>query len=106
MKTLKLKLDYLLPEANKDLPEVLTCDYIISAVQMKHKEGIEGQLRRVFGRIQRKCDEALDKKYDVLELEDSEFDLIQDSFEDAKFPPILAKYINVLEAEIERAAKV
>ncbi len=106
MKTLALKLNYSLPEANKDLPEVLTCDYLISAVNMKYREGLEGQLRRVFGRIQRKCDEAIEKKYDILELEDSEFDLIQECFEEAKFPPVLAKYINVLEAEIERAAKV
>jgi len=105
MKTLKLKLDYALPESNKELPEVLTCDYIISSVNMKHRDGLEGQLRRVFGRLQRKCDEAIEKKYDVLELEDSEFDLIKDCFEEAKFPPVLAKYINVLEEEIERAAK-
>lgn len=105
MKTLALKLNYDLPEGTKDLPENLTCDYLISAVNMKYREGLEGQLRRVFGRIQRKCDEALEKHYDVLELEDSEFDLIKDCFEDAKFPPVLAKYINVLEDEIEKAGK-
>jgi hypothetical protein len=105
MKILKLKLEYNLPKGNSELPEVLTCDYLISSINMKYKDGLEGQLRRVFGRIQRKCDEAIDKKYDVLELEDSEFDLIQDCFEDAKFPPILSKYINILEDEIERSAK-
>lgn len=105
MKTLKLKLDFKLPETEKTTPETLVCDYIISAVNMKHRDGLEGQLRRIFGRVQRKCDEALDKKYDVLELEDSEFDLISDCFEEAKFPPVLAKYINVLEEEIERAKK-
>lgn len=106
MKTLALKLDYNLPEGNKELPEALTVDYLISAVNMKYRDGLEGQLRRVFGRIQRKCDEALDKKYDALELEDSEFDLIHDCFDEAKFPPVLAKFINVLEAELERAGKV
>lgn len=72
---------------------------------MKYRDGLEGQLRRIFGRIQRKCDDAVEKGYDVLELEDSEFDLIKDTFEDSKFPPVLSKYINVLEEEIERCAK-
>ncbi len=105
MKMLALKLNYELPKDNKELSETLTVDYLISAVNMKYREGMEGQLRRVFGRLQRKCDEALEKHFDVLELEDSEFDLIQDCFEEAKFPAVLSKFINVLEAEIERAAK-
>lgn len=105
MKSLKLKLEYGLPTANTEKAITLTCDYLISAVNMKHKDGLEGQLRRVFGRIQRKCDEAIEKDYDALELEDSEFDLIEECFEEAKFPPILAKYINVLEEEIERVSK-
>lgn len=105
MKTLKLKLDYSLPADNKITASQLTVDYLLNAVNSKHKDGLEGQLRRSFGRIQRKCDEALDKEYDVLELEDSEFDLISDCFEDAKYPAVLAKYINVLEEEVERAKK-
>ncbi len=105
MKLISLKLNYDLPKDNKEQAEVLTVDYLLSAVNMKHRDGMEGQLRRAFGRIQRKCDEAIEKKYDVLELEDSEFDLIQDCFEEAKFPAVLSKFINVLEAEIERAGK-
>lgn len=105
MKNIKLKLEYGIPEGNKLTEAELTVDYLTSAVTMKYKEGLEGQLRRVFGRVQRKCDEALEKKYDVLELEDSEFDLIYESFEEAKFPSVLAKYINILEVELERASK-
>lgn len=105
MKTLKLKLKYDLPKENLEKANVLTCDYLISGVNMKHRDGLEGQLRRVFGRIQRKCDEAIEKDYDALELEDAEFDLIQDCFDEAKFPAVLSKYINVLEEEIERAGK-
>ncbi len=105
MKTINLNLNYSLPENEKLTSQQLTIDYLLSCVNTKHKEGLEGQLRRIFGRVQRKCDEALDKKYDVLELEDSEFDLIKDCFEDAKFPAVLSKYVNILEEEVERSSK-
>ncbi len=105
MKTIKLKLEYGIPEASKDKAETLTCDYMLSAINMKYKDGMEGQLRRIFGRLQRKCDEAVDKGYDILELEETEFELVKDCFEDSKFPPVLSKYVNILEDELERASK-
>lgn len=80
----------------------LTQDYIAYAVSTAHKEGLEGQQRRIWGRIQRKFDTAIiTKAYDV-ELEQAELDFIRSSFKEAKFTPALAKYVVILEEALNK----
>lgn len=78
----------------------LTLNYVGFAVSQTYKDGLDGQLRRIWGRIQRKFDEAIEAKTDVIELEEAEKDFILKSFKDVKFPSGLAKFIVILEEEI------
>ena len=83
----------------------LTFEYIMQAVMQKYEKGIEGSLRRLWGRIQRKFDTAIDAKADTVELEQAEQDFIKEAFMEAKFSPIAAKYVQILEDEIESWSK-
>lgn len=88
--------------------QVLTIDYIEHAFKSIYKEGVEGQKRRIIGRIQRKFDDALEKKNNVVELETSEFESVHKAIKDAQFPPVLSKYVISLEDyldEIDRKEK-
>jgi hypothetical protein len=67
-----------------------------------HAQGIEGQQRRVFARIQRKLDEAIENKTSEIELEEAEKDLLRKSFRDCKVPAQIAKLFVVLEDEVDR----
>jgi len=80
----------------------LTGDYITFAITSAYPEGLQGQLRRVFGRIQRKLDDAIETGKDDIELEEAEKDLIRDAFGKARFAAHLSKYINTLEEEIAK----
>lgn len=80
----------------------LTFDYISYAVAQKYKEGISGSLRRIWGRIQRKFDEAYVSGSPEITLESSEIDFLKKLFTDEiKFPQHLSKFITTLETEIE-----
>jgi hypothetical protein len=107
--TLTINLDYQTPPAAEgDIRKTnseLTENYILHAVNDTHPKGLEGQLRRVFARLQRKLDEAIDSGTDTIELEKAEQDLLRKSFNECKVTPALAKYFVVLEDEIERATK-
>ena len=83
--------------SNQELSE----HYISLAVTNVHKEGLEGQERRIYGRIQRKLTDAIEGKVDTIELEEAEKDMLKKSFRTAKFPAFLSKYIVILEDEIE-----
>ena len=77
------------------------------AVSQKYKDGLEGQKRRIFGRIQRKIDDAIDNKKDEIELEQAEKDFLRGVFKDeVKLPPLASKYIMVLEDEINALKSV
>lgn len=97
---MKINLDYKQKEGSEMSNQELTFDYITFAVNQKHKDGLSGSERRMFGRIQRKFDEAVEKLTNTVDLEMSEMDFIRDAFRDAKFPPQLAKYVTVLEDEL------
>lgn len=104
---LKINLDYkrsATAEPNVSNSE-LTSNYIEAAVAGTHPQGLEGQMRRTFARIQRKLDEAIEAKKDEIELEKAEQDLLRKSFNECKVPAGFAKYFTVLEDEIERATK-
>ena len=80
----------------------ITQNYIQYAVLQTYKDGLEGQLRRILGRIQRKLDEAIENKKDEIELEQAEIDFIKKSFKDIKTPVELSKYFVLLEDEVEK----
>ncbi len=109
---MKINLDYNFSEVDKkdidgeDLdPREVTYGYIQFAINKKYKEGLEGQKRRIWGRIQRKFDAAIDTKEDEIALEISEIDFIKKAFEECQFLPQMAKYIFILEDEMERVSK-
>lgn len=107
MQIMKVKLDYKIIEAAKNNPDTdipspqgLTLEYITQAVLQKHKDGLDGSLRRMWGRIQRKFDAAIDGDLESIELDQNEADFIKRCFDEAKYSAIIARYIQVLEDEI------
>lgn len=80
----------------------ITFSYIEYAVSSKHEKGLDSTLRRIWGRIQRKMEAAIEAQADDVELDAAEFDFIRKSVEDTKYPPAYSKYILILEDEIER----
>jgi len=107
---MKVNLDYKLTAKEKEEIKIssqeLTSNWITSGVASKYKDGLHGQLRRVWGRIQRKLDEAIDNDMEEIELEEAEKDFIKKVFsEDTSFPSGVAKIISVIEDEIESWGK-
>lgn len=79
----------------------LTKDYLYNAIISTYPR-MKGQMRRVFGRIQRAVDEAINTGKDEIELDDAGKELIRKSFETAEFSAHLSKYVIVLEDEIAK----
>lgn len=99
---MKLSLDYNRPKSEGQVSDAeLSVDYISYAVSQKYPQGLEGQLRRVWGRIQRKFDKAIEYKADEIELEEAEKDFIIKAFNECKYPANTAKYVDTLEIEID-----
>lgn len=115
MITLNIKLDYKVhipkdmgeeERAKMPKPQELTIEYISQAVSQKYDskeggKGMEGQLRRMWGRVQRKFDAAIEADASTVDLETAEIDLIKKSFAEAKFRSLIAKYVQVLEDELD-----
>lgn len=107
MKKVTLDINYKRPKPEGD--EVkdyksnidLSIDYIYFAVATKYKDGLDNQWRRTWARLQRKLDEASENKAKTLELEDAELDFIKVAFRDAKFNPLISKYVVLFEDELE-----
>jgi hypothetical protein len=106
MKTINLNLDYKRKETEEGGNIVsnseLSVNYISFGFNKLHPNGVGDQLRRNWGRLQRKLDKATEDKIDLVELEDSEFDLVEAAIK-ADFPSTISKFVNVLEEEINRA---
>lgn len=83
-------------------PIALTSNYIDFAVSQQYPDGLQGQQRRIYGRIQRKMDDAIDNSLDEVELESAEVDFIREAFKAAKFNSFLAKFVTVLEDELAK----
>lgn len=85
--------------------QALTLNYLESCVFSVYPK-LGGSLMRMFGRIQTKCDQAIIDKADSIELEVAEFDFIKKCWFDdkSKFDSPLAKYVVLLEDEINRVA--
>lgn len=101
---LKVNLDFKRTEdqIKKSTNQEIVADYITYAVKSAYKEGLDNQWRRTWARIQRKLDDAVEKKQDKVEFENGEMDFIKRSFKDVKFPIDLAKYVVILEDELDR----
>lgn len=102
---MRINLEYKQPPAKEGEKQLtnqeLSEHYISLALADVHKDGLESQQRRIYGRIQRKLTEAIEKSEDDIELEEAEKDMLKKAFRTAKFPPFLAKYVVILEDEIE-----
>lgn len=79
----------------------LSRDYIEHAVQ-SHYNDLKGQNLRLWGRIQRKLDAAVEGNTAEINFEEAEKDFIVEAFKDAAFPSHLSKYVVVLLDEIEK----
>lgn len=102
---LKLNLDYKMPAASTQSSSEVTANYIDAAVASSHRDGLEGQMRRVFARLQRKIDTAIETGVYEVELEAAERDLLRKSFNNCTISAALAKYFVILDSEVEKACK-
>lgn len=100
---MKLSVEYVQPKP-ADGSQVesnieITCNLITHAILKQHPEGLDGNgpVRRMFGRLQRKMDAALDAKENVLDLEQGEIDMIAKALTESKFPTGWSRLVMQLE---------
>lgn len=107
-KVLNLNLDYKQTvsklDESKDLEPnyELSISYINNAITTGNTEPVKNQFRRLIARLQRKIDDAIHNETYLVDLEQAEIDLLKKSFRDSNFPPLLSKYVVILEEEIEK----
>lgn len=90
------------PEAIEKLSNAgLTEDYISFAVRNHYAGGLENQWRRIWARVQRKFDTALETKNYEIEIEMGELDFILAAIKGAKFEADISKFVVVLEDTLE-----
>lgn len=89
----------------------LTLNYLRAAVAIVHSQGLNGQQRRIWGRIDRSLDSAEESKSTNIEVEKAGIDFLKSVFssdEDSGkrhaliFDSRFAKYFVILEDEIDR----
>lgn len=101
MKKLNLNIDY--KRTKEDVAQIsnieLTISYLHFAVNSFYKE-MQGQMLRTWGRLQRKLDDASEKKSKSIDIEDAEYDLVNKASNEAKFPANLSKFIVVLQENL------
>ncbi len=101
----KTNLDYKFKYSEEELKDLdgtktdVTLNYLASAINSKYKDGLEGQKRRIWGRIQKKFDLIVETKVHEIEIEDAEKDFIVDAFKDAKYPANMAVTVSYFEDE-------
>jgi hypothetical protein len=78
-----------------------TLNIIIFMLSATYKEGIEGQTRRIYGRLQAKLEQALENKVETIELESAEVDMIR-NVSKTKTPVTWSKWVLVLEDELSK----
>lgn len=104
---MRVKLDYKQPppvvgQPKNPTSQQLTSMYVQYAVRKKYPE-LKGQLMRLWGRLQRKFDEAVDEDLETIELETSEKEFIQKCFSgEVGFPAEIAKFVMILQDEIDQ----
>lgn len=90
----------------KQSEQEIAYNWVQYAVAKKYEKGLKGQLLRVFGRLQRKFEEAIEKGDQTIELEEVEKDLLKKSFsDDVEFPATSSKIISEIMAEVESFSK-
>ena len=106
---MKLNLDYKVSDTYREKSKLknnqeLTANFITFAVNSKYKDGLKtGSQRRLFGRLQRAMDDAIETDKDSIELEQAQIDFLHDVFRgDIPVYPYEAQYFIVLEEEIEK----
>ena len=99
----KLNLDYSRDAKDNDkLSDAeVTLTYLTYAVRISYKDGLDNQFRRMWARIQRKLDAAIDDNKNEIDLDVSEFDFIKGAFKSPKIPSDIAKYFVILEDYID-----
>lgn len=108
MKKLNVNLNYKVRYKEGELKvsnQQITYNYILGSVNSKYEKGVEGSYRRMLARIFNKLDDAIDKNLDIIELEESELDLIKNALRDGKLPATMAYNAILLEDEIDKALK-
>ncbi len=103
IKTLNLDVDYKVPAADlADLRKVpsaveMSEDYINSAGATAWPRGLDGQKRRVWGRIQRKIADVVEAGKKLVELDPTEVAMLKEAFAKGTFGPQYSKYVVILE---------
>lgn len=113
---MKINLNYRQPEPKEghknSTDSELTLEYINYAVSYVYPivqgpqglvGGLEGQLRRKYGRIQTLLNDAVDEKKEEVSLTEDQLKFLYDVFEKAQFAAPISRFVIVLEEEISRA---
>lgn len=85
----------------KDLKEYPS-NLVVAALRLRFKDGLSMDSQRRLFKIMDKMDNSKDFS---VELEDAEFELIDDAFKNAKFPPELNKVVCQMYDFIDAARK-
>lgn len=113
---MKLSVDYghkkLTPEqlangARQERNIETTAAIFVRAMEQSYPAGLDGNgpKRRMWGRIQRKLDEAVSKDKNEIELDDGELELLSKALNTAMMPLDWSRYICLLEDEIYQTEK-
>lgn len=104
---MQLSVDYkkIGPEKEKESNMQTTANIISYAIQTMYKDGLDGNggLRRTYGRIQRKLDQALQDESNVIDLETAEIEMIKKSIQTVTLPTQWSKFVIFLEDGIDNA---
>lgn len=100
---MKLSVEYLRSKpkdgAETESDSQTTSNIISYAIQKAYPDGLDGNgpLRRMYGRLQRKLDTAVDDGENSIEVDQSEVDMISKAMTTAKFPTNWSSLVDQLE---------
>lgn len=101
---LKIDLNYKLGNENITKQEA-TYNLVLMAINAKNPQGLQGQARRIFGRLQAKLDEAIIAKAKDIDIEMAELELITKSIDEASLPVAQASNYFLIEEAIAQTMK-
>ncbi len=78
----------------------MTANYLEFIAITSHKEGMKGQVNRIWGRLQRKIADAVHEKKKEIQIEEAEKDFVIKAIADATYDPKLSKYFIIFEDEV------
>lgn len=103
MKTFRWKIDTsFTKEVIEITPQQLFINHFYGALNTSYKDGLGMEYQRRVFKISDKVEKSTE---DTVQLEDAEFDLLQECFERAKCPPALVKIWVQIHDAIEEAKK-